>query len=183
MKEVETTAELDAPRDLVEELLTPRDIIEYEGTYDVEDVGEASDGRPEVHASAENIDTVFAFEELPNGVAYEQTGEEPFEEQYTTITVYGEDGQVEVVARSEFTFGGRLSRIVDWFAADSRQSELKRTLIGLAKAIDERIEDDTDEAEGTADEAEGTTDEADPDPVSETDVTADGESPTGNSAT
>jgi hypothetical protein len=147
MKEVETTAELDAPKALVEELLTPREIIEYEGTYEVDDVGEASDGRPEVHASADNIETAFAFEELPNGYAYEQTGDEPFDEKYTTITVYGEDGEVKVVARSEFTFGGRLSVVVDWFAADGRQSELQRTLLGLAKAIDEEVEGEATDAD------------------------------------
>lgn len=140
MKEVETTAELDAPRELVEELLTPPEIIEYEGTYEVDGVGQAGDGRTEVHASAENIDTAFAFEELPNGYAFEQTGGEPFEEQYTTITVYGEDGSVEVAARSEFTFGGWSSIVLDWFAAGTRQSELQRLLLGLAKAIDEEIE-------------------------------------------
>jgi hypothetical protein len=142
MKEVETTAELDAPRELVEELLTPSDIIEYEGTYEVAGVGEAEDGRREVHASADNIDTAFAFEELPNGYAFEQTGEDPFEQQYTTITVFGEDGSVEVVAKSEFTFGGWASAVLDWFAASSRQSELQRMLLGLAKAIDEEVESD-----------------------------------------
>lgn len=155
MKEVETTVELDAPRELVEELLTPADIIEYEGTYEVDGVGEASDGRPEVHASADNIDTAFAFEELPNGIAYEQTGGEPFEEQYTSLTVYGEDGEVTVVARSEFTFGGRFSLVLDWFGAGTRQSELQRTLLGLARAIDEEREADSD-GETTADEPEGT---------------------------
>jgi hypothetical protein len=148
MKEVETTVELDAPRGLVEELLTPAAIIEYEGTYEVDDVGETDDGRPEVYASADNIDTAFAFEELPNGYAYEQTGGEPFEEQYTSLTVYGEDGEVTVTARSEFTFGGYFSMILDWFGAGSRQSELQRGLLALAKAIDEEQGVDSESAEG-----------------------------------
>jgi hypothetical protein len=160
MKEVETTAELDAPRELVEELLTPSDIIEYEGTYEVDGVGEAEDGRKEVHASAENIDTAFAFEELPNGYAFEQTGGEPFQEQYTTITVYGEDGSVEVVARSEFTFGGWTAVVLDWFAAGSRQSELQRMLLGLAKAIDEEVESDEEPPQDESLEDSSTTDES-----------------------
>lgn len=157
MKEVETTAELDAPRELVEDLLTPSDIIEYEGTYEVAGVGEAEDGRREVHASTDNIDTAFAFEELPNGYAFEQTGEEPFEKLYTTITVFGEDGSVEVIAKSEFTFGGWASVVLDWFAAGSRQSELQRMLLGLARAIDEEVESDEQppEDESSADDPVG----------------------------
>jgi hypothetical protein len=145
MKEVETTVELDAPRKLVDELLTPANIIEYEGTYDVDDVGETNDGRTEVYASADNLETAFAFEALENGCAYEQTGSGPFEEQYTSFTIYGDDGEVTVVARSEFTFGGYFSMILDWFGAGSRQSELQRGLLGLAKAIDEEREMDSGE--------------------------------------
>jgi hypothetical protein len=103
---------------------------------------------------------------LPNGYAYEQTGDEPFDEQYTTITVYGEDGQVKVVARSEFTFGGRFSVVVDWFAADSRQSELQRTLLSLAEAIDEEVDGEETATDADSDE-----------------ITADEESTTGSSAT
>ncbi|MFW5918099.1 MAG: hypothetical protein ACOCR0_01320 [Haloferacaceae archaeon] len=161
MKEIESTAELDAPRELVEELLSPPDIIEYEGTYEVDHVGEDSRGRPEVRATADNIETAFAFEELPNGYAFEQTGDEPFDEKYTSITVYGEDGEVEVVARSEFTFGGWSSFVLDWFAVSTRRSELQRTLLSLARAVDEELDDgdgDSESTSGPADE-DSTSDE------------------------
>ena len=155
MKEIETTLELDAPRDLTEELLGPEEIIEYEGTYEVDGVGETEDGRVEVYASTDDIETAFAFEKLPNGYAFEQTGEAPFDEQYTTITVYGEDGEVEVVARSEFTFGGLFSVVLDWFAAGTRQTELQRTLLRLAHEIDKELDNVPDDvAETIADREE-----------------------------
>lgn len=157
MQRVETSVLVDATKEEVLAALTPRAIVEHEGTFEVVDVEETEEG-PQVRAlSAEqDLETELLFTELPNGYGYEQTDTGPFEELYTSVSVGTYDGPIEdiegmdegdeprakVTMRSRFTFGGRFARIKDWFAATAREKELQRALFGLADDVVEENEED-----------------------------------------
>ena len=161
MRQVDVSAHLDAPREAVHEELSPEAIVEYEGTYDVVESRDTGDGWLVTVASHdEEIEMDLAFEELPNGYAYELLGDGPFEELYTAVTVHGgsgqggrdgeeaeiPDGQVRVTMRSEFTFGGWFSPVVDWLAAGTRENELKRALLTLGEELGELDRSSPDDA-------------------------------------
>ncbi|MFB6097345.1 MAG: SRPBCC family protein [Haloferacaceae archaeon] len=158
MQRVETSVLVDATKAEVLAALSPRAIVEHEGTFEVIEVEETEDG-PLVRALSpeQDLETALLFTELPNGYGYEQTDAGPFEELYTSISVGIYDGPVEdlqgvdesddprakVTMRSRFTFGGRLARVKDWFAATSREKELQRALFNLADDVVEGKEDES----------------------------------------
>jgi hypothetical protein len=131
--------------------LSPRELIEYEQTYDVSDVREDDDGRILTAISVESdIEMELRFAERPDGLDYELVRGGPFEELSASLTVHGDDAAesgdadlvlavapdesetVRVTMTSEFTFGGRFARVVDWLASGDRRQELERALIALA---------------------------------------------------
>lgn len=135
MQEVTVSRELEAPRETVLEALSPRDIVEYAGTYEVWDVEETDDGWA-VSCGTEELDVVLDFERVDGGYIYRQReGRGPFGEMYTGLAI-DEDDPVVVIARSCYTFDGRLARLLDWLAAHERRTELRRLLTGLELAVD-----------------------------------------------
>lgn len=179
MRQVDASMTLDVDREEVCETLSPESIIEYEGTYEVEDVEEADDGwliSASTVVDEQDIEIELAFQKLPNGYAYELVDEGPFEELYTAITVHDgteseeevaldedqigdvPDDRVRIIMRSEYTFGGLLSPVLDWFAVDTRRQELERALLALADdldAIDVPDDQEPDENEGTTERESG----------------------------
>lgn len=133
MKEVVVSWSVDAPREAIERVLTPETIVEFAGTYVVDDV-ERLDDLVVVTASAGDLETVLEFTETDTGYVYEQRPERgPFERMYASVAVLG-DRPVDLVLRSCFTFGLPLSRLTDWFVATDRKTELERLGEGLVAA-------------------------------------------------
>lgn len=135
MKEVEVSRTINAPREAVLDRLSPRSIVEFTGTYEVEAVERTADGW-RVSAVAEDLDVVLEFTETESGYVFVQR-EGPFEAMYSSITVSGAD-PVEATVRSCFTFDMPLARLTDWFASWDRKTELERLLVALAGTVEER---------------------------------------------
>lgn len=149
MQTVEVTDRLDAPPSAVEDALSPRAIIEYESTYEVQSVEKHVDDWL-VFVNAPKIDTVFRFTELSAGYEYKQDDEGPFEQFRTTVTMSeandtSNDDDVEeeanrgitcITFRSEFTFGGLAAPLLNRLAARSRRDELERAIIYLSEDLD-----------------------------------------------
>ena len=166
MREVVVTAILNAPQTVLEEYLSPRSIVEYAGTYEVESV-EEREGETVVRAGTDQLGIALEFTKLEDGYQYTQRGDAgPVEEMHTWVTLEDATGTSDpeeavfipgleseertvIRVRSVYTFGGRLSRFKDWVAAGNRRAELER-LVGFL--VDDLIEDyqaDRTSGEGT----------------------------------
>lgn len=158
MREVTVAADVDADRETILEALSPRSIIEYEGTYEVAAVDRIDDGwRVTAVSRDRTVEMEIDFRRRSDGYVYELVGDGPFEELHTTVTVHGgsddgarrraRDGEggavsgtrpddpVRVTATSEYTLGGWLAPVVDWLAARNRRRELERALVALASEV------------------------------------------------
>ena len=160
MREVVVTAALDAPRRELEERLSPRSIVEYAGTFEVESVEERDDVTV-VTAGVDQLGIVLEFTRIENGYEYSQQDTSgPFEEMHTWVTLEDvtdsvdpdeafpipgleDDERTLIRVRSVFTFGGRFARLKDWFASSDRRTELERLIGSL---VDDLAE--ADEREG-----------------------------------
>lgn len=138
MEEIEESETFLVSSEVIERTLSPRTIIECEGTYEITET-HRTDDRWEIVASTEDLELTLEFVELENGYVYEQIGDSgPFDEMRTSITYEEiERGCTEVTATSRFTFGFPLASITDRVAGWNRQVELRRMLIGLAEEIAE----------------------------------------------
>ena len=159
MREVVVTAVLNAPRAVIEEYLSPRSIVEYAGTYEVESV-EEREGKTLVRAGTDQFGIALEFTKLSDGYQYTQREDVgPFEEMHTWVTL--EDGaetsgpeeavsipglksdeRTVIRVRSVYTFGGRLSRFKDWVAAGDRRAELERLVGFLVDDLTEEYQSD-----------------------------------------
>ena len=157
MREVDVTATLDAPRRELEKRLSPRSIVEYAGTFEVESVEERDDVTV-VTAGADQLGIVLEFTEIENGYEYSQQGASgPFEEMHTWVTLEDatdsvdpdeafpipgleDDERTLIRVRSVFTFGGRFARLKDWFASSDRRTELERLIGSLVDDLAEADE-------------------------------------------
>lgn len=161
MERVETSVLIEASHEQVLSELSPRALVEYEGTFDVAEVEETETGTViRAIAADQDLETELRFEEIPNGFGYEQGETGPFEELYTSITVSEYDGELpdgvdvdadeeapaRVTMRSRFTFGGRFARIKDWFAASTRREELQRALFNFA---DDIVDEESERSEAS----------------------------------
>lgn len=127
---------IDADRAAVVEALSPADVVEWAGTYDVWHVEETEDGWA-VECGTSDLHVVLDFTAGDGGYVYRQRGDDgPFSEMYTSVSV-GEEEPVVVTARSCYTFGTFLSRLMDWLARRERRTELLRLLDGLAEAVED----------------------------------------------
>lgn len=167
MKLVELEFVLDAPREEVEEKLTPTAIVEYVGTYDVVSVEESGPVDVLTVAAPNELEGELAFTELEDGYAYEQGDVGPFESMTTWVTLEDvTDGtdRTRVSVRSEYTFGGPLAFIKDRLASSTRRQELERLVYALAHDLaddeasdgagDDRVGDGTADARDDASDAE-----------------------------
>ncbi|WP_255191201.1 hypothetical protein [Natronobeatus ordinarius] len=158
MKLVELEFVLDAPREEVEEKLTPTAIVEYVGTYDVVSVEESGPVDVLTVAAPNDLEGELAFTELEGGYAYEQGAVGPFESMTTWVTLENvADGtdRTRISVRSEYTFGGPLAFIKDRLASSTRRQELERLVYALAHDLD-ASDADRDDDRGAVGSDDGT---------------------------
>lgn len=132
-------------------MLTPEAMVEYEGSFEVRDVQERTDGTfvtvgdrgvdETRSASSANqnakrsgiVEFVLRFEETDDGLRYEQAGEAgPFDAMETAVTVDADADGATVTARSSVSLGLPLPSLTDRVAAWKRRGELERALDALA---------------------------------------------------
>jgi hypothetical protein len=128
MREVEVTRFVQASPPIVDRLLSPEDILEAEGSFQIREVAEAGDedaSYTRVIVGGYGIELVFEFEERESGIEYRQV-EGPLQTLRTTITYAPEDEGTRIAARSDVTVGGPsiLDRVGGW----KRRGELRRAL-------------------------------------------------------
>ena len=127
MREVEVTRFVAASPREVARVLTPRVVIDAEGSFDVRDVGQV-DGGTLVTAARAGLQLQFLFEERDDGLAYEQV-EGPLETLRTTISTRAKNEGTELRAVSAVAVGG--PGVLDRLAAWKRRGELRRALAGI----------------------------------------------------
>lgn len=131
MREVEVSRFVAATPTELDRLLTPRRLVEYEGSFSVESVAER-DGETVVTASGPGLQFQLRFEQRADGLYYEQAGEAgPFEAMETTVTVDRENEGSEVTLNSRVALALSIpfaDRIAGW----KRRGELERALDSLA---------------------------------------------------
>ena len=115
----------------LDRLLTPRRLVEQEGSFTVDAV-EETDAGTVVTASGPGLTFQLRFEERSDGIYYEQAGEAgPFEAMETTLTVDRENEGSQVTMESQVALSLSVpfdDRIAGW----KRRGELERALDSLA---------------------------------------------------
>ncbi|GAB3031472.1 hypothetical protein [Natronobiforma cellulositropha] len=142
MQEVEVSYVIEGAVSDVDAELSPERIVEYTGVYELESterVGETTVARVWLN----EVETELEFRCDDRYYAFEQRGTDGvFSEMGTWITLEevsetGDGAATRVTARSAFTFGSRLSVLIDRLAIGSRRRELERILDNLAVAVTE----------------------------------------------
>lgn len=118
----------------IERVLTPRTVIEYEGSFEVRESRATDDGGI-VTAAGGGMELTFAFESVENGFRYEQRSG-PLERLTTTLTYRPKDEGSEVTMRSVVATGTPPSAVTDRVAAWKRRGELRRALSRLAADVE-----------------------------------------------
>ena len=139
MRTVEVSRLVRATPDEVERVLSPGRLIEYEGTFAVEDVTETDEGWVvETRPAGRLLALRFVFEAREDGFEYRPEGEGqagPFTELETGITFEPEGGGTRVTIRS--SVGLRLPLpFADRIAAWKRRGELNRALSRIAAEVE-----------------------------------------------
>jgi hypothetical protein len=120
----------------IERALTPADLVEYEGSFQVLEVDE-HDAETMVTAGASGVGVTLRFESREDGLRYEQVDDAgPFDAMWTTIAWEPENEGSRVVAESGVSLGLPLSVLTDRVAAWKRRGELKRALRNLAADLE-----------------------------------------------
>jgi hypothetical protein len=120
----------------VERLLSPTDLVEYEGSFRVLEVEEV-DGETFVTAGASGVGVTLRFEDRDGGLRYEQVGEAgPFDAMWTELAWEPENEGARVRATSGVNLGLPVARVTDRVAAWKRRGELKRALRNLAADLE-----------------------------------------------
>lgn len=134
MQEVDVTRTIDAPRPKVEAVLSPAMIVEYAGTYTVQDVSQTDDGVV-VTGVTDELEIALLFTETGGPFVYRQHDDVgPFAEMYASLSMTG-DRPVTVIARSCYTFGMPLARLTDRLVVRERRMELRRLVDGIEAAV------------------------------------------------
>jgi hypothetical protein len=120
------------PRE-IQRLLSPRDLVAWEGSFEVADVTDSA-AETVVTATGPGMSFRLRFEPLESGYRYEQVGDGPFERMETWVTVAAEDEGARVRARSRVSLSLPLP-FADRIAAWKRGGELDRLLDRLAGAV------------------------------------------------
>lgn len=134
MREVKVSRLVDASPAAVERAVSPVAVVEYEGSFRVEDVTESADGTV-VTVAGGGLAFDVRFHPRERGYDYEQEGG-PLETLRTTLTYRPEDHGTRVTARSQVSMGYPLASLTDRFAAWKRQGELRRLLADLATDVE-----------------------------------------------
>lgn len=131
MREVEVSRFVAATPTELDRLLTPRRLVEYEGSFSVDAVEETDSGTV-VTASGPGLRFQLRFDQRADGLSYEQAGEAgPFEAMETTVTVDRENEGSQVTMASQVSLSLSIpfaDRIAGW----KRRGELERALDSLA---------------------------------------------------
>jgi len=160
MKDVEVSYAFTVSPEEIERHLTPRSIVEYQGTFEVRAVEETADGW-EITVESERMGpdsrSVLEFTETESGYAYEQTDGGVFESLRTEITIDDDGEAIDadedrdeytwVTAQSSFSFGGTFRFIKDWFGASPRKKELERLFLNLANDLESASESEDGRSE------------------------------------
>jgi len=132
MRTVEVSRLVRAGPAAVDRLLTPRAIVEYEGSFAVQEVEERPDGWL-VRAGSRGLELSIRFESLTDGFYYEFEGERaPIETMETTLRRRPENEGTRLTAVSDVEMGIRPATVTDRIAAWKRRGELERALEALA---------------------------------------------------
>lgn len=133
MREVEVSRFVQAPPPVVGRRLSPADVLEAEGSFEVREVTAPEDGDEDagtvVTVGGYGLTLVFEFEATESGIEYRQI-EGPLRTLRTTLTYAPEDEGTRLTARSEVDVGG--PSVIDRIAAWKRRGELRRALTELA---------------------------------------------------
>lgn len=133
MREVERDRFVAATPEAVERLLSPRELVAWEGSFEVGSVTDAETGTL-VTATGPGMSFRLRFEALDAGYRYEQVGDGPFDHMATWITVAPENEGSRVRVRSRVALALPLP-LADRVAAWKRGGELGRLLDGLEAAV------------------------------------------------
>lgn len=139
MADIEVTRTVDAPLTTVARYLSPRSIVEAEGTFEVLDVEDAGDDGWVVTATATGpgMTTRLSFRPVEDGYRYEQVGDAgPFESMETHLAMIEEGERTRLRATSTVDLGLPLGRVTDRIAGWKRRGELKRALRRIAEAVE-----------------------------------------------
>ena len=131
MREVAVDRFVRATPPEIERALTPRRLIEAEGSFTVREVTE-SDGATIVAAGRAGVELLFRFEPVEDGWVYEQL-EGPLDRLSTELSYTPEDEGTRLTARS--TVAVRGPGVLDRLAAWKRKGELRRGLAAIAAAL------------------------------------------------
>ncbi|EMA53091.1 SRPBCC family protein [Halococcus thailandensis] len=135
MREVSASRFVRATPATVERALTPRSLVEYEGSFTVYEVEDTDEGWL-VIAGSRGVELALAFELDDEGLTYEQRGDGPLETLETTITYEPKDQGTSVRMRSRVSSGLPLPILTDRVAAWKRRGELQRALSRLADDVE-----------------------------------------------
>lgn len=134
MRETEVERFVAARPPEIERVLTPRSMVEYEGSFQVLDV---EDGDPtQVTAGARGLRMTLRFEDREDGLYYEQEETGPFEDMWTNVQWQPENEGVRVTARSGLELGLPAAALTDRIGAWKRRGELRRALARLADDVE-----------------------------------------------
>lgn len=127
MREVERARRVPGTPAELDRLLSPRTVVEWEGSFDVLDVSDTDDGTV-VTVGGTGVRLSLRFEAREGGYYYEQLEDRgPFDHMETWLTVEPEDEGSRVTARSAVELGPWLP-FADRVAAWKRGGELDRLL-------------------------------------------------------
>lgn len=127
MREVEAGRFVQTYPAVVEDALSPRTILEAEGSFEVRAVTADSD---RITVGGYGLELVFEFTTRDDGFEYRQV-EGPLEQLHTTLRYEPENEGTRLTARSEVAVGG--PGFLDRLAAWKRRGELRRALEGVAR--------------------------------------------------
>ncbi|WP_158058579.1 SRPBCC family protein [Halorussus halophilus] len=135
MRQVEVSKFVAAPPVVVQRELTPTSVVEFEGSFEVQEVTKTEAGAV-VTASAGGLTIELVFEDHETGLTYRQRGETgPFDAMETTVSVVSENEGSRVTTRSEVSLGLPVAGLTDRVAAWKRRGELERSLDRLAEQL------------------------------------------------
>ncbi len=117
--------------------ITPTRLVEWEGSFAVDDATRLDDGATVVAVSGPGVGFRLRFEPRPDGYRYAVADDGtagPFERMETWVTVDPENEGSRVRFRSVVALNAPLP-FADRIAAWKRRGELRRALDGLAGAV------------------------------------------------
>ncbi|SNZ17646.1 Polyketide cyclase / dehydrase and lipid transport [Natronoarchaeum philippinense] len=136
MRTVEAAKFVGAPPDAVERVLTPRRIVEYEGSFTVRGVEERYDATV-VTVGGPGLELRLRFEPRDRGYDYEQLDDGgPLDAMTTTLTYTPENEGTRVSASSSVSLGAPPAALTDRIAGWKRRGELDRLLDALAETVE-----------------------------------------------